>query len=317
MTPRWTGFAAPFRWLLAAVDVGRHQPGLLLGAVASVVALEVGPGLLAQAGGPASPITIGLMQALGLLIALFVAPVFKAGVYAVIEGGEQGRDMDASVLLAGFRDGRYPALVGVTLLSLLLFLLIGLVMLLTAVLGGLAADLPAIGQWLQQMQALQAEAGGGAAVPPDRLPAAPDALAGMVLLMLAFSPLLLIAGLASAWALIGVALRGLRPLAALLGALRAALLNAPALLLFVMVLFLPALLLGGLFGLLLGGIGALAGLAGAFVGQMLTALLLLGFSVLVTAVLYGFFWQGFRAACDVEASSGSAPTPPPHDHFEA
>ena len=318
MNPRWVGLTAPFRWLLAALDVGRHQPGLLLGAVACVVLLELGPGLLAQAGGPASGGTLALMQGLGLLIGLLVAPVAKAGVYTLIDAGERGQSMGFDTVFAGFSNGRYPALVGVTALGLLLFLGIGAVMVLVAGLSGAAGDWPAIAAWMQQVQTLQAEAGAGTPVPPDRLPALPEGLSSLMLMLLAFSPVLLLAGLANAWALIGVALRGLGPLAALLLGLRAALMSAPAVLLFVLVLALPALLLGGLLALLLGGLGALAGLAGATIGAMVTALLILGVTVLLSAVFYGFLWQGWRAACDPGATNDVSPNPAtPDGRFEA
>lgn len=313
MNPRWVGFFAPFRWLIAALDVGRHQPGLLLGAVACVVAVEVVPGMLAQAGGPASTTTVVLMQLLGLLVGLLVAPVLKAGVYAVIDAGEREQPLGFDAVFAGFSDGRYPALVGVSVLGLLLFVAIGLVMVLVAALTGAAGDLPGIAAWMEQVQALQAEAGAGTPVPPERFPPLPEGLVGLMLLGLAFAPLLLVAGLTSAWALVGVALRGLGPLAALLLALRAAVVNAPAVLVFILVLLLPGLLLGGLLGLLLGGLAALAGLAGAAVGQMVMALLLLGAMVLFSAVFYGFLWQGWRAACDPGAQGPATAPPPPAD----
>lgn len=318
MTPRRAPLTAPFRWLLAALDVGRHQPGLVLGAVACVVFLELGPGLLAQAGGPASGTSVVLMQGLGLLLGLLVAPVLKAGVYTLIDAGERGQSMGFDAVFAGFGDGRYPALVGVTALGLLLFLLIGAVMVLVAALSGAAGDLPAIAAWMQQVQALQAEAGAGTPVPPDRFPPLPEGLLGLLVVLLAFAPVLVLAGLANAWALIGVALRGLGPLAALLLALRAALVSAPAVLLFVLVLVLPALLLGSLLALLLGGIGTLAGLAGAAIGQLVTALLMLGVTVLLTAVFYGFLWQGWRATCDPGSTAGmEAPAAAPDGQFEA
>lgn len=315
MNPRTVGFTAPFRWLIAALDVGRHQPSLVLGAVACVVLLELGPGLLAQAGGPSSAASMALVQGLGLLLGLLVAPVLKAGVYTLIDAGERGQSMGFDAVFAGFSDGRYPALVGVTALSLLLFLLIGAVMVLVAVLSGVAAGLPAIATWMQEVQALQATAAAGTPVPPDQFPPPPQGLAVLMLVLLVFAPVLLVAGLASAWALIGVALRGLSPLAALLLALRAALINAPAMVLFVLVLVLPALLLGGLLALLLGGLGALLG---AGVGSMVVALLMLGITVLLTAVFYGFLWQGWRAACDTgPPADASAPGAAPAGQFEA
>jgi len=318
MNPRWVGFTAPFRWLLAALDVGRHQPGLVLGAVASVVFLELGPGLLAQAGGPASGASMALVQGLGLLLGLLVAPVLKAGVYTLIDAGEREQSMGFDAVFAGFSNGRYPALVGVTALGLLLFFLIGAVMVLVAMLSGAAGDLPAIAAWMQQIQTLQAEAGAGTPVPPDRFPPLPEGLIGLVLVLLAFAPVLLMAGLANAWALIGVALRGLGPLPALLLALRAALVSAPAVLLFVLVLALPALLLGVLLALLLGGLGTLAGLAGAAIGQMVTTLLMLGVIVLLSAVFYGFLWQGWRAACDPGSTAGvDVPAVAADGQFEA
>lgn len=316
MNIRWAGLTAPFRWLVAAVDIGRHQPGLVFAAIVTIVALETVPGLLGELLGGGSSTSVMVAQFAGLLLGLFVAPVLKAGLYGLLERGEQGRDGAYDDLFAGFRNGRYGDLVIVTLLSVGLFALTGIAMVLAAFLTGALAEMPAVAAWFEQVQALQAKAGAGTPVPPDRMPPPPAGLGGIALVLLAFSPVLVVLTIASHWALIAVALGGLRPVAGLATGLRAAFLNAPSILLFLLVLLLPMLLIATVAALLLGGIIALAGLAGPAVGNLVSTLLVMGIAIVLSGVVYGFLWQGWRASCGGGGDTAGPSTPPP-GHFEA
>lgn len=316
MNIRWAGLTAPFRWLVAAIDIGRHQPGLVLAAIATIVALEALPGLFANLLGGGSSTTVMVAQFAGLLLGLLVAPVLKAGLYDLLERSEQGRDGTYDELFAGFRNGRYGALVAVTLLSVGVFLLTGLAMALAAALTGALADLPAVAAWFEQVQALQAKAGAGTPVPPDQMPMPPQGLVGIGLVMLAFSPVLVVLTIASHWALIAVALRGLGPVAGLATGLRAAFVNAPSILLVLLVLLLPLLLIAGMAALLLGGIIALANLAGPAVGNLVSTLLVMGIAIVLSGVAYGFLWQGWQDSCGGRDEPTGPSTAPP-GHFEA
>jgi len=248
MNIRWAGLTAPFRWLVAAIDIGRHQPGLVLAAIATIVALEALPGLFANLLGGGSSTTVMVAQFAGLLLGLLVAPVLKAGLYDLLERSEQGRDGTYDELFAGFRNGRYGALVAVTLLTVGVFLLTGLAMALAAALTGALADL--------------------------------------------------------------------RPVAGLATGLRAAFVNAPSILLVLLVLLLPLLLIAGMAALLLGGIIALANLAGPAVGNLVSTLLVMGIAIVLSGVAYGFLWQGWQDSCGGRDEPTGPSTAPP-GHFEA
>ncbi len=315
MNIRWAGLTAPFRWLVAAIDVGRHQPGLVLAAVATVVAIDFIPGIAGQilGGGTTSLLAA---QFAGLLVGLLVAPVLKAGLFVLLAKGERGQDGTYDDLFDGFRNGRYGALVAVTLLTLGLMLLAGLALAVAAALTGAFSDMPGLMAWFEQVQALQAQAGAGTPVPPNQMPVPPPALATLGLVLLAFSPVLIILSIAGQWALIGVAVGGLGPVAGLAAGLRAAFVNAPAILLFLIVLLLPLLLIGTVVALLLGGMVALASLAGPAVGNALSTLLVMGIAIVLSGVVYGFLWQGWQASCGGDGEP-SEDRPAPAAHFEA
>jgi hypothetical protein len=309
MTVRWAGFAAPFRWLVAAVDVGRHQPAVVLGAIATTVFVGFLPSLpqslAALAGGPPGTAMIVLTQGLALAVALFVSPVLRAGVFRIMDRAEHGQPVAQPMLLEGFRDGSFLPLVLLTALSFALFFALLLVMVVAMALATDAATIEALRAWAEQVMVLQAQAEAGKPILPDQVPTPPEGIAGLFAVLLAFAPLWGFLFLGSLWGLIGVALRGQPPVAALLQGLRAAFLNALPLLALVAVLFLPFVLVSSLLMLLFAGLVALFMLLGPAVGQLLTLALMLGVAVVVTAIFYGFVLAGWRATCD------GGTTPPP------
>ena len=116
--------------------------------------------------------------------------------------------------------------------------------------------------------------------------------------LLAFLPLWSLVALGLGWALVSVAMRGTPPVAAILGGLRAAALNALPLFVFAAALLLPGLLVAGLFGLVMAAVVALASLLGPLVGGVVAMAMVLAFTVVFSAISYGFTLNGWRAACD-------------------
>ena len=98
--------------------------------------------------------------------------------------------------------------------------------------------------------------------------------------------------------------------------LRAAFVNAPSILLVLLVLLLPLLLIAGMAALLLGGIIALANLAGPAVGNLVSTLLVMGIAIVLSGVAYGFLWQGWQDSCGGRDEPTGPSTAPP-GHFEA
>jgi hypothetical protein len=322
MTPRWAGLTAPFRWLIDAVDVGRHQPAVIISAILVTTAVGFLPSLpiqlMTMAGSPPGMAVQLLFQAIGLVVALAISPVLAAGIYRLLDGAERGRPVAVAQLGDGFRDGSWGAIVLVTVLGYVLMfgLLLAMMMVVAAVTG--VEALQALQQWLEQFMALQAKAQeSGAPLKPDDLPTPPDGLGGALLVVLAFLPLWSLAALGLGWALVGVALRGTPPVAALLGGLRAAAINALPMLVFAAALLLPSLLAMLLFGLVMAAVTALASLLGPLVGGVIAMAMVLALSVVLAAIGYGFTLNGWRAACDDGGDDRAANDRPEIAGFEA
>ncbi|MGL6289401.1 MAG: hypothetical protein ACRC2H_01780 [Silanimonas sp.] len=319
MNPRWAGLTAPFRWLIDALDVGRHQPAVIVMAILVTSAVgflpSVPPQLMTMAGAPPGVAAQLLFQAIAMVVAIAISPVLMAGVYRLLDGAEQGRPVAVGQLADGFRDGTWGSLVLVTVLGyLLMFALMVAMMLVMAAVAGIET-LQSLQQWLEQIMALQTKAQeSGVPMKPDAVPQPPEGLGGMILVLLAFVPLWTVAALGTGWALVSVALRGTSPLAAVLGGLRAAVLNAGPMLLFLMALLLPALLAAMLLGLVLVAVVALASLLGPLVGGVIAMAMILAMTVVFAAISYGFVLNGWRAACD---DGATVPTSEDVAGFEA
>ena len=322
MTPRWAGLTAPFRWLIDAVDVGRHQPAVIISAILFTVAVGFLPSLpiqlMTMAGSPPGVAVQLLFQAIGLVVSLAISPVLVAGVYRLLDGAEQGRPVAVAQIGDGFRDGSWGAIVLVTVLGyVLMFAILFTMMMTMAAVAGLET-LQALQAWLEQVMALQAKAQeSGVPMQPDALPKPPDGLGGVVLVLLAFLPLWSLVALGLGWALVSVAMRGTSPVAAILGGLRAAALNALPLFVFAAALLLPGLLVAGLFGLVVAAVVALASLLGPLVGGVVAMAMVLAFTVVFSAISYGFTLNGWRAACDDGVGPDASSDRPEIAGFEA
>lgn len=319
MNPRWAGFTAPFRWLIDAFDVGRHQPAVVVGAIIAAALVgflpSVPPQLMTAAGSPPGMPVQVLFQAIALIVGIAVSPVLVAGVYGIIDGAERGQPVAVAQITDGFRDGRWGSLALLTVLAYLLMAGVATVMVVTmAAVAGLET-LQSVQQWSEQVMALNAQAqASGSPIKPDAMPPLPEGLGGALAVILAFLPLWGLIGIGSGWALVSVALRGAAPVTALVGGLRAAFVNALPLVAFVLALLLPAALLMMLVGLVVAAVVALASMLGGLVGGLVTLALTFAFTVVFAAIGYGFTLNGWRAACDDGANDGTTgrdhPTPP-------
>ena len=107
------------------------------------------------------------------------------------------------------------------------------------------------------------------------------------------------------------------PVAAILGGLRAAALNALPLFVFAAALLLPGLLVAGLVGLVVAAVVALASLLGPLVGGVVAMAMVLAFTVVFSAISYGFTLNGWRATCDDGAGHDASADRPEIAGFEA
>jgi hypothetical protein len=316
MTPRWAGFTAPFRWLVDAFDVGRHQPQVVIGAIVVTVLAGLLPSLPLQvmtiAGSPPSFAVQMLFQLIGLVVGLAITPVLAAGVYRIIEGAEQGRPVRIGQVFDGFSDGSWGRLALCAVLTFAIAVGLAVVVLLTMALVAGPELLQALQQWFEQVSAIQAKAAeaakSGGTLPASAAPPPPAGMGSALAVAVAFLPLWCVIALGGSWALVSVALRGASPVAAVLGGLRAAFINAAPVLVFAVLLILPALLVMLVLGLVLVALVALFSLITPALGMIVAMLVTIALMLVSAAISYAFLLNGWRASCDDGAAS--APSDP-------
>lgn len=297
MSTRTMGPGAGWSWLARAVNLGRHDPRAVIGAIALVAALALVPSILqmgAQAALGGRPDAVLTVIGLSTLVSLVVFPLLIGGALRVIDAAERGRPAAPTAVFDTFRAGQGGGrLIGFGLLMTALYLLVFGVLI-----GSFGPGLP---EWYAQMMQLTMEAGGRPLQPGD-LPEPPAGLGTVVAL-----GLLLGMFLGGAWA-IGfgqVALAGRGVLEAVRDGLAGALKNLlPIMLLAVLsvvgmvVLVLVVALVGGLLML----VGALVH---PVLGMLLVAPVYLGMILLMYVVMFGVMYHMWRDIC------GEPVAPPP------
>lgn len=297
MSTRTLGPGAGWSWLARAVNLGRHNPRAVIGAIALVAALALAPSLVqmgAQSALGGRPDALLTVIGLSTLLSLVVFPLLIGGALRVIDAAERGRPAAPREVFDTFRAGQGGGrLIGFGLLMTALYLLVfgGLI-------GGFGAGLP---EWYAQVMQLTMEAGDRPLQPGD-IPEPPAGLGTVVAL-----GLLLGLFLGGAWA-IGfgqVALAGRGVLEAVRDGLAGALKNLLA------IVVLAVLSVVGLVVLVLvvGLVGGLLMLIGALVhpalGMVLMAPVYLGMILLMYVVMFGVMYHMWRDVC------GEPVAPPP------
>jgi len=315
MTVRWAGFAAPFRWLVSAVDVGRHQPGVVIAAALVLAAAQMVPGLLSQllsAVGLPAVVSVWVAQAIGMLVSLLVAPVLLGGFFRILDGADRGTPVQFGLLGTGFSDGSMRRLVVTQLLVILSFLLV-LTVMIAVIFASIGADgFQSVTAWFQQVAGMQAQQAAGAA--PTMPPAPPESIRVMAAVFLAFMPLFIVLGFGGSIAMAAAALRGSGARDAFTLGMRAAFTNAASLLVMVLVLMLPVMLLMALVAFVVAAIAGVLGLVSPALAGIVAMLLFLPLTALVLAWFYAFSLQAWRSTC-----GGDADVPPAQgsEAFEA
>jgi hypothetical protein len=282
------GIVAPWRWLLQGVALLRAHPRALFGGAAMLVAVALLPSVLAAVFTPL--LSAGGAQALGVLASLLLYPPAAGGYLRLLHARQGGEDTPGGALFAVFSDG--PTARRLVIGNLLLvsgFMLV--VTLLAFSLGG-----EALLEYFRQLSLLQP---GGAlpALPPGALPFA-------VALLLLGVFMLATQGLAYAELALGTR----QPLAAVAAALAAGARHFALLLLF----FLPAMFLAFLAFMLfaLAGIllASMLAVISAVLGKLVIALCTVAMMTAMYALLFAFFYFGWRELFDVPVP----PAQPPH-----
>lgn len=295
-------------WFRLAVDLGAKNPRAVFGAAllliatlyAAVLAMALVLALLIggeQPQGQLPDMRLLMLVALALtLLIVFLVPILLGGLMHVVREAEAGRPVRARDLFAPLRSAHGRDLAW-----------LGLVQVVLAVVGGaIAVGLAGTGYWQDYLKAMEVVMQGGTpALPGPQHP-------GLLFLvqmsfnyfsyaLLLFSiPLMLFSGC------------GLRQ--ALAAALRAAIRNAAANLL-AAVLFLGALVIAAVVAALVSGLLALlGGLIHPVVGNLLAALVMLGFAVAALVLVTGAAYLAWR---DTFGDAAAAPPPLAPHHFEA
>ncbi|GAB2500277.1 hypothetical protein [Arenimonas alkanexedens] len=138
MSARSISMAAPFRWLMKAVDVGRRQPRALFGGFALMLAVGMIPSvvqLLAQAALPSSPGALMVVYGLTIGLSLVLLPPLSGAAFRLLHDCESGRPVAASDLFNGYRDRAFAVRMILTSALLMLGYMVMLVLLFTVVPG--------------------------------------------------------------------------------------------------------------------------------------------------------------------------------------
>ncbi len=293
MSTRAMGPGAGWRWLKQAINLGRHNPKAIFGAVALLALVALVPSLvqvlLQQGAGVAQETALMVVGAMTLAM-IVVYPLLIGGLLRVIHASETGQPTRARALFDTFRAGHDAAR------------LIGFGVLLTAIyIAVFVAVILSFGQeslsWYMQLLStgMQADA-------PSQLPALPELPAGLGTVM----ALGLLAGLffGSVYA-IGfgqVALGGRGVGAALADGVAGTLKNV------LPIVLLAAIAIVLLFALLLvvGLLGGLLALIGGLVHESMALLLLLplylGMLLVMYVVMFGVMYYMWRDVCGGEAT---------------
>ncbi|MCY7355172.1 MAG: hypothetical protein LH470_08885 [Lysobacter sp.] len=173
MTTRAMGPAAGWHWLKQGINLGRHNPKAIFGAVALVALVALIPSviqLVLTQGLKLTPETVLSVVGLTTLLSIVVYPLLIGGVLRVIDASENGRPTHAAAVFDTFKPGHDAGrLIGFGVLLTVLYIAA-----FVAVIGLFGKDF--FGWYLQVIStAMQAQAPS-----PAVLPAMPEGL-GLVM----------------------------------------------------------------------------------------------------------------------------------------
>ena len=123
------GPGAGWRWLVSAVNLGRHNAGALFGAAAMLMGLALLPSVLqvlfAELAGPGNVTAAMAVSAIVMLVFIVVFPLLMGGFLRIIHATETGQPTRAMALFDVFRDqGMRGRVIGIGLLLLLVYLVL-------------------------------------------------------------------------------------------------------------------------------------------------------------------------------------------------
>ena len=284
MSTRAMGPLAGVRWLMSAINLGRHNPKADFGGAGLALLVMLVPSLVTlplRLSGPQSATRMLVVIGVSMLLGLLVAPLY-GGLMAIIDAAEHGRAAKATDVFAPYRSGGgAPRMIGFVVAMLGVYV-VGIL----AVVGIAGTG---IVHWYMQILAAQ-----GSKVAPEVLQQLPSGFGTAMALFVVLW--LLVTGIYS----VGfgqVALAGRPPLVALKDGFIGSAKNLLPLLVLAISLVVAALAVALGFVVLAG----IAALLGKFAGIWLTILLLvplyLALVLAIYVVMFGVMYFMWRDVC--------------------
>ena len=305
MQTKAMGPGAGWRWLAAAVNLGRNNPKALFGAAALMMGVALLPSLLQVAAIEiAGPENVQLSMAVALIATLalmLVFPLLLAGFLRVVHAVESGQPTRATALFDAFRAGHGRGrVIGIGMLLLAVYLL------LVALVLGLAGR--EVAAWYVEVWSMAQAATPGAA---PTLPQMPDGIGRVMALMVLVA--MVVGGMYS----IGfgqVALNGRGVGAAFGDAVAGTLKNVLPLLVLALLGLVGMVVAAVVIALVVLFLVMLGGLVSPALGAILAIPVYAAFLVMLYVVMFGVMYFIWRDVC-----GGAVATTPVADHagFEA
>lgn len=291
MSTRAMGPLAGFRWLMNAINLGRHNPKAVFGGAGLSLLLMLVPSLLSvpvQLSGAATPTRMFVGIAISVVLGLLLAPLY-GGLLGIIDAAERGRAAKATDVFAPYRSGGGAGRMIGFVVSML-----GVYVLVMLVIAGIAGT--GVFQWYMQVVAAQGK-------PSPELMQLPAGFGTAVALLLVFWLLLMgVYGIGFGQ----VAIAGRSPLGALKDGFVGSLKNLLPLLVMAIACVVACVVIAIGFGIL----AAIAMLIGKVVGLWLSIVLLIPLYIALVLVLYvvmfGVMYFMWRDVCGGSDTSPQA-----------
>lgn len=302
MSPIAVGFAAPFRWLGKAFDVGRRNPKALFGAIALMLAVVFAISLLqglVQALGQASGMGMAITMAVTTVASWLLLPPLFGGIFRVVDAGEHGKPAIASDVFKLFGEKpAYRRMVMVNLVYSLAYLALLALGLLTS-----------LGQFLRGYFTIIMTTPLGAEPDQAALLALVQATPPTALLWMPLFALVMAAWFhASMLSQVTAALRTASVAECVASGLLALARNLVPLLAMAAVVMVGGFVALFLVALVLGLVVGLLSLLSPVLGMLVMLPLMLALMLALYALMFGFYYHGWR---EIFGETGDAPPAAP------
>lgn len=285
MTARSVSMAAPFRWLMRALDAGRRQPRALFGGFALLLAVGMVPTLvqmLVQALFPESTGLLVLVYGLVLGLSLVLLPPLSGAAFRLLHDCETGQPAQASDVFNGYRDRAFAARMILTSLLMMAIYVAALALLFTVVPGK---------EFFAELFIR------AAATPPGGQPdmaGMPPLPPGFLLWLLAAAGLLVVLGNAYMLAFAHAALGGHGPVGAVGDGFLATLRNLLPLAGVALVVSVVGFVVLIIVGIVLGLVSVVLGMLSPVLAMMVVVPVYLLLMLAIYVVMFGFYYHGWR-----------------------